>query len=173
MLFRSRDAVANGAPGLWLDVCADTGCNSVDTSIPLGACQVEKTAKSGIVAITECSAHASGRPDDPDSVLTLLDHPVELRLRADNLTSPTFHFDGGSARVPVAGFEVSTTPDRKRLLVSVAAAPAGPAPSLCESAEKTLFSCHAGKKIISICASKDLAPARGYLQYRLDRKSVV
>jgi hypothetical protein len=162
----ARDTVATGTPGLWLDVCADAGCASVDASIPLGACQIEKTAKPGIVAITECSAHASGPSDDPGSVLALLDHPVDLRLRADNLTSPAFHFDGGSARVPPAGFAVSTTPDRKRLLVSVAAAAAGPAPSLCESAEDILFSCHAGKKIISICASKDLARDRGYLQYR-------
>jgi len=163
----ARDAVANGTPGLWLDVCADTGCNSVDASIPLGACHIEKTAKFDIVAITECSAHAAGRPDDPGSGLALLDHPVDLRLRADDLTSATFHFDGGSASVPVADYQVAITPDRNHLLVSAAAAaPAGPAPSLCESAEEILFSCHAGKKIISICASKDLARDRGYLQYR-------
>jgi hypothetical protein len=35
------------------------------------------------------------------------------------------------------------------------------------SAEENVFSCHtATKKLISVCASKDLAPDHGYLQYR-------
>lgn len=29
-----------------------------------------------------------------------------------------------------------------------------------------MFSCGAGKKVISVCASKDIAPDHGYLQYR-------
>jgi hypothetical protein len=41
------------------------------------------------------------------------------------------------------------------------------ASTLCLSAEENIFSCHtAAKKTISVCASKDLAPDRGYLQYR-------
>jgi hypothetical protein len=49
---------------------------------------------------------------------------------------------------------------------SVTAA-AGAAPSLCTADEAVLFSCRtATKKFISVCAAKDLAPGRGYLQYR-------
>jgi hypothetical protein len=41
------------------------------------------------------------------------------------------------------------------------------APTLCLNNEQDIFSCHtATKKIISVCASKDLAPDHGYLQYR-------
>jgi hypothetical protein len=40
------------------------------------------------------------------------------------------------------------------------------ASTLCMSDETNLFSCTAGKKVISVCASKDLAADRGYLQYR-------
>jgi hypothetical protein len=40
-------------------------------------------------------------------------------------------------------------------------------PTLCLNDEQDIFSCRAAtKKIISVCASKDLAPNRGYLQYR-------
>jgi hypothetical protein len=40
-------------------------------------------------------------------------------------------------------------------------------PTLCLSDEQAIFSCHtATKKIISVCASKELAPDHGYLQYR-------
>jgi hypothetical protein len=39
-------------------------------------------------------------------------------------------------------------------------------PTLCLTNEVTVFSCAAGKKVISVCASKDAAADRGYLQYR-------
>ena len=40
--------------------------------------------------------------------------------------------------------------------------------SLCESTEKTVFSCTVGKaaKMVSLCSSKELTKDRGYLQYR-------
>lgn len=40
--------------------------------------------------------------------------------------------------------------------------------SLCESTEKIVFSCTAGKtsKIVSLCSSKELTKDRGYMQYR-------
>jgi hypothetical protein len=40
------------------------------------------------------------------------------------------------------------------------------APTLCLKDEDNIFSCSAGKKVISVCASKDLAADHGYLQYR-------
>jgi hypothetical protein len=40
-------------------------------------------------------------------------------------------------------------------------------PSFCTPAETTVFSCYTGAaKLVSICASGDAAPNRGYLQYR-------
>ena len=38
--------------------------------------------------------------------------------------------------------------------------------SLCERDEKTVFSCNLGRKMVSVCASPDVSPTRGYLQYR-------
>jgi hypothetical protein len=43
---------------------------------------------------------------------------------------------------------------------------AAAAPTLCQSTEINAFSCGAGKKVISVCASKDATADRGYLQYR-------
>lgn len=36
----------------------------------------------------------------------------------------------------------------------------------CTDQEKTVFSCNVGKKIVSVCASKDLSPTAGSIQYR-------
>ena len=40
--------------------------------------------------------------------------------------------------------------------------------SLCERSESVVFSCHVGRsaKLLSLCASPDLAPGRGHLAYR-------
>jgi hypothetical protein len=38
--------------------------------------------------------------------------------------------------------------------------------TLCETSENIVWSCQAGKKIYSLCASKDLSSTTGYLQYR-------
>jgi len=40
------------------------------------------------------------------------------------------------------------------------------ASTLCLTNEDTIFSCSAGKKVISVCASKGLTAEHGYLQYR-------
>ena len=66
---------------------------------------------------------------------------------------------------------VATSANR---LPSVAAPSASPAPSvpppntLCAKDERVIFSCPVKRsaKIVSVCASKDLASDRGYLQYR-------
>jgi hypothetical protein len=51
---------------------------------------------------------------------------------------------------------------------AVVIAPAPPVASLCEKGEKVIFSCTIQKpaKIVSLCASADLAKDHGYLQYR-------
>jgi len=50
-------------------------------------------------------------------------------------------------------------------ILSALSASAAP-PTLCLANEVNVFSCGAGKKVISVCASKDAAADRGYLQYR-------
>lgn len=40
------------------------------------------------------------------------------------------------------------------------------AATLCSSSEVNVFSCSSAKKVIAVCASKDVAADHGYLQYR-------
>lgn len=42
--------------------------------------------------------------------------------------------------------------------------------SLCSASEQKIFSCHTGRKIISVCASKKFTLDSGYLQYRFGTK---
>ena len=42
--------------------------------------------------------------------------------------------------------------------------------SLCQPDEKIVFSCDTEKKSISVCASGDLSPSSGYVQYRFGNK---
>lgn len=41
--------------------------------------------------------------------------------------------------------------------------------SFCTSMENVIFSCRSGAKMVSVCASKDAAPTKGYLQYRFGK----
>lgn len=42
--------------------------------------------------------------------------------------------------------------------------------SHCTKQEDTVFSCTINQKIVSVCASKNLSPSTGYLQYRFGNK---
>jgi hypothetical protein len=42
--------------------------------------------------------------------------------------------------------------------------------SLCQTKENVIFSCSTGKKLISVCSSKNLSPTAGYVQYRFGTK---
>jgi hypothetical protein len=58
---------------------------------------------------------------------------------------------------------------RVLLLISLAcltASPAFGADTFCSVHEQTVFSCTLGQNTVSVCASDDLSPTRGYLQYR-------
>lgn len=50
--------------------------------------------------------------------------------------------------------------------LSVFVATSAQAQSLCTANEKSLFSCEIGRKVLSVCASKDLDENKGTLQYR-------
>jgi hypothetical protein len=52
------------------------------------------------------------------------------------------------------------------ILIVCALSGAANAATLCLTNEDNIFSCSTGKKVISVCASKDLTAAHGYLQYR-------
>jgi hypothetical protein len=50
---------------------------------------------------------------------------------------------------------------------------AAPGTSLCAKDEQVAFSCHVGAKIASLCASPDLSPDQGWVQYRFGKKGAV
>ncbi len=50
--------------------------------------------------------------------------------------------------------------------LAILAAPAAQAQSLSAPGEKNLFSCEVGKKVLSVCGSKDLDSVKGVMQYR-------
>jgi len=56
-----------------------------------------------------------------------------------------------------------------KALPAATAKPVGPKASFCGTGESIVFSCGVGAKMVSVCASKDAAPARGSLQYRFGR----
>jgi hypothetical protein len=55
-------------------------------------------------------------------------------------------------------------------LIPYLSSAAAAADSLCSAQEIVVYSCSAGAKIISVCASKDVSSASGYVQYRFGRK---
>jgi hypothetical protein len=54
-------------------------------------------------------------------------------------------------------------------LLALASAQAFSHPSHCSKEEKTVFSCLIGKKVVSVCASENLSPTDGYMQYRFGK----
>ncbi|MDR5774834.1 MULTISPECIES: hypothetical protein [unclassified Caballeronia] len=45
--------------------------------------------------------------------------------------------------------------------------------TLCKDFEEVYFSCHASGKIISLCASGNISPNNGYVQYRIGTKEKI
>ncbi len=54
-------------------------------------------------------------------------------------------------------------------MLTLASASAVAHGSHCENAEKTLFSCFVSNKVVSVCASPNLSPTDGYMQFRFGR----
>ncbi|MBL0898898.1 MAG: hypothetical protein IBJ17_09400 [Reyranella sp.] len=54
-------------------------------------------------------------------------------------------------------------------LAAPAPAPVSRQASFCTPTENVIFACRTGAKMVSVCASKDAAPSKGYLQYRFGR----
>jgi hypothetical protein len=58
-------------------------------------------------------------------------------------------------------------------LIYLMAFHANAADSHCNEQEQIVFSCSLGKKIVSVCASAELTPSSGYLQYRFGAKNAL
>jgi hypothetical protein len=98
--FNFKPAFNAGAPtppDFYLDVCGDTACNSVSTSIMMTCNMV---SANNVVVVSECRAHAVMRPRNPDPNMGFLGSPTTLRLRASNILSAPFYFGGGQPSVP-------------------------------------------------------------------------
>lgn len=55
------------------------------------------------------------------------------------------------------------------IFVYLVSLPAIAANSHCSEQEQAVFSCSLGAKAVSVCASKDISPTGGYLQYRFGK----
>ena len=58
------------------------------------------------------------------------------------------------------------------ILFAVLSAQAFAENSHCSKEEKVVFSCAVNKKVVSICASQNLSPTTGYMQYRFGKIGV-
>ena len=56
-------------------------------------------------------------------------------------------------------------------LVCLVISPALAADAHCRAQEQTIFACSLGTKIVAVCASHDLSPTSGYVQYRFGPKN--
>ncbi len=56
-------------------------------------------------------------------------------------------------------------------LIYLIALPVTATDSHCHEQESIIFSCSLGKNIVSVCASKEISPTSGYLQYRFGQKN--
>ncbi|MGB9151901.1 MAG: hypothetical protein WCD70_02315 [Alphaproteobacteria bacterium] len=87
-------------PVVYLDVCAAPDCSSVMRSVLMN-CSVQRVAPNNTAAIVGCMVQAVSRLGFlPNSNAALLDKPVNLRIRANNLTSQVFPFPGGKPGIP-------------------------------------------------------------------------
>ena len=103
----------------------------------------------------------------------LLNKRVTLSYRPQSVMSPDCQGDPACKKTRTVALVVSAKP-----IVDPAPAPkSDPMPatrsaaqtSFCTSTEEVVFSCRTGAKMVSVCASNDAGPARGYLQYRFGK----
>lgn len=95
----------------------------------------------------------------------LLNRRVALAYRPQSVMSPDCQGDPACKKTRTVALVVSAKPIADP---APAARPAAQA-SLCTATEDVVFSCRTGAKMVSVCASKDAAPGRGYLQYRFGK----
>lgn len=81
--------------------------------------------------------------------------------------APGLAVDVADAPAPTPA--AATRAEAARGAATVAAAADLQPGSLCEAREQTVWTCKAGARTISICASRDLNETEGYAQYRIGR----
>jgi hypothetical protein len=124
---------------------------------------------------------------DISCVLTLkddkgatFDEPADFELCAQEkaLKGRRVALTYKASRVQAASCQGDPNCKRSETVVLIVAAkPAPPAAaaasarqtSFCAPLENVIFSCRTGAKMVSVCASKDAAPGKGYLQYRFGK----
>lgn len=108
---------ASTAPVFYLDVCDSPDCGYVARSITM-ECSVQ-TAPDNSNAIVGCMAQAVSQPSYPDPNLALLSHPMNLRIRSNNMASQIFSFAGGQPSVPEVFYNFTITPGINGFSVSL------------------------------------------------------
>ncbi len=100
---------------------------------------------------------------------------LALTYKATRVQSPSCQGDPDCKKSDLVVLVVAVKPTTIGTTPPPPPAPAAPAPaaqatkpaSFCTPAETVVFSCYTNpNKLVSVCASKDAAPNRGYLQYR-------
>jgi hypothetical protein len=89
----------------------------------------------------------------------LLNKRVALKYEVRRVQSPECQGDESCKK----SVSVALVTDARPV---AAAAPAVARTSFCTAAEKVVFSCTSGQKVVSVCAPKDAGPRKGYLEYR-------
>ena len=95
----------------------------------------------------------------------LLNKRVALSYRPQSVMSPDCQGDPACKKTRTVALVISAKP----IADPAPAAKTAAQGSLCTSTEEVVFSCRTGAKMVSVCASKDAASGRGYLQYRFGK----
>lgn len=94
---------------------------------------------------------------------------VRLEYKVGRVQSASCQGDPNCKKSDTVALVTKATP-----ATAGSAAPAKPAAtagagSHCTNTEVEVFACRTGEKMVSVCASRDLAPKRGYVQYRFGK----
>jgi hypothetical protein len=164
----------------------DRGASTIEPA-DFEICMQEKTLKGKRVAFTYKAGRvqAASCQGDPnctksDTVVLIVGAKLAPLAAASPPTAPSApsspSASSGSSSSSVAG-ALSSALSPPASPPPAAAKPAAPTPatssagqtSYCTSMETVVFSCRSGAKMVSVCASKDAGPNRGYVQYRFGK----
>ena len=92
---------------------------------------------------------------------------VALTYKASRVQAASCQGDPDCKRSDTVVLIVAAKP--APLAAASPAAAAARQSSFCTSTENVIFACRTGAKMVSVCASKDAGPSKGYLQYRFGK----
>lgn len=96
---------------------------------------------------------------------TLKGKRVALTYKASRVQAASCQGDPNCRRSDTVVLIVAAKPAP----LSATQTPATRQTSFCTPMENVIFACRTGAKMVSVCASKDAGPTRGYLQYRFGK----